>query len=183
LTVFAKNINYGLETRINEIQVYLNSELSKFWSGDFNIYGLMHPLVKTVDNKKIIVPEVYVGNGVQNKEYSEIVINDKVAATIGFIIQERTPIPYMAANIDIVFTLQMPLIYPASTTRDTEKALLEAKKIIERWGGIYEIQDIKEGIENVFSGFDTERIKHRDMHPWYVFSLNINIEYSDNSCQ
>lgn len=179
MTVFTKDTTYGLETRIKELQEYLNSKLPAFWSGDLEIYGIAFPLQK----RDSIVLEAYKGDGAKKTEYKEIFINDKIAATIGFIVQERSTIPYRSANVDVVFTLLIPSIYPDDTERNQEKALLQAEKIIESWGGIGQVEGVKEGVLDVFSGFDTEKIKYRDMHPWYVFSLNINIEYTDDSCQ
>jgi hypothetical protein len=183
MTVFAKNTTYGLETRVKELQEHLDSNLPNFWSGELEIYGILFPKIKQSNGADIVVPEAYIGTGINKGEYSEVLINDNVAASIGFIVQERTTTPYRAANIDVVFTIQIPNIYPNDTERHQEKAMLEAEKIIESWGGVAEVQDLKEGVEEVFSGFDTQRIKHRDMHPWHVFALNIDVQYTDDSCQ
>lgn len=178
MTVFAKDITYGLETRVKEFQEYLNTKLANYWSGELEIFGLVKPKLKD----DIIVPEAYKGTGIGEKEYTEVFINDKVTASVGFILQDRSTLPDRKANIDIAFTLRIDRIYPNSTTRDIEKALLEAEKIIEGFFAVDNVLDIKEGITDVFAGFDTERIKHRDMHPWYVFSLNVDLPYYDDSC-
>lgn len=185
MAVFAKATTYGLESKVKELQEYLDAKLfgGNIWSGDSEIYGVMNPLRKDLETGTITVPEAYKGTGANNKEYSEVFINDKVAVTIGFLVLDRSLLPYRSANIDIVFTILLPKIYPTSTTRDREKALLEAEKALENYGGIQSVLDVKEGVEDVFSDFDTERIKYRDMHPWYVFSLNIDLTYSDDSCQ
>jgi hypothetical protein len=179
MTVFAKDITYGLETTVKECQEFLNTNLPNYWSGELEIYGLVSPKQKD----DIIVPEAWTGAGVENKEYTEVFVNDKVAASIGFIIQDRSLIPYREANVDVVFTIRIDRVYPNSTTRDKEKVLLEAEKLLERFGNIQQVEGIKEGILDVFSGFDTDRIKYMDMHQWYVFSLNVNLAYVDDSCQ
>ena len=179
MTVFAKNTTYGLETSVKELQDYLDEELANYWSGELEVYGLVRKLEKDGN----IYPETYLGLGAGQKEYGEIFINDKVAGTIGFLVQDRELFPFRQANIDVIFTLRIDRIYPNSTTRDIEKVLLEAEKVIENYVAIDNILDIKTGISEVFSDFDTSFIKHRDMHPWFVFSLNIEIPYSDNACQ
>ena len=35
---------------------------------------------------------------------------------------------------------------------------------------------------NVFSDFDIEIIKYRDMQPWYIFSFEAIVPYSNNIC-
>jgi hypothetical protein len=188
MTVFAKNTTYGLETRVKEFQDYLNVELPQYWAKESD--GTQHPeeiyiygLVRKLLRDDSVYPEVYKGTGVKQKEYKELFIDDKVAASVGFLVLDRNPFQNHQANVDIIFTLRIDKIYPDSTTRDIEKALLEAEKVVERSTWVSNVLDIKEGIEDVFSDFETEPIKHRDMHPWYVFSLNVDLFYPDNSCQ
>lgn len=178
MTVFVKNITYGLETRIKEFQNYLNTKLASYWSGEIEIYGLVYKN----ERDGIIVPEAYKGTGIRNKEYESIFIDDRVACTIGFLITDRALLPYRTATLDIIFSLQIDKIY-STTTRDSERALLQAEKIIESFGGVGNVLDLKEGIEDVFSEFDTSKIKNRDMHPWYVFSFSVELNYTDDSCQ
>lgn len=179
MTVFAKDTVYGLEDKIKELQSFLNTRLPSYWSGTLNIYGLFKQKLRDGN----IVPEVYKGAGIKNKEYTEAFIDDKVAGTIGFIVQDRDIEFVRFVNIDCVFTLQIDRIYPTSITRDIEKAYLEAEKTLLKFGAINSILDFKEGIADVFSGFYTDSIKHNDMHPWCVFSLNFDLPYSDNTCQ
>lgn len=179
MTVFAKDTTYGLESKVKELQTFLNSRLANYWSGTLEVYGLLKPKIR--DGK--IIPEVYKGTGIGEKEYTEVFINDKVAGSIGFIIQDRELESYRIANIDVVFTLMINKIYPTSTTRDIEKVYLEAESTIEKFGAIDKVLDMKEGISQVFSAFDFETIKHNDMHPWCVFSLNIDLPYSNDLCQ
>ena len=179
MTVFAKDTTYGLESIIKDCQTFLNTKLSSLWSGTIEVYGLLEKKLKN----DIIVPEAWKGTAIGNKEYSEVFINDKVAATIGFVTTSRSLIPYKSATVDIIFTILLNKIYPNSTTRDKEKALLEAEKALEKFGGINEIIEVKEGVNDVFSGFDTDRIKYRDFHPWYVFSFSAELLYNDDSCR
>lgn len=179
MTVFAKDITYGLETTIKDCQNHLYDKLSILWGGTLDIYGIIEKNLKN----DFIIPEVYIGSGVGNKEYSQIFINDRISATIGFLIQSRSTIPYKSANVDVIFTLQINKIYPESMTRDTEKALLQAQIVLENFGAIDQVQGIKENISDVFSDFSDSGIKYKDMHKWYVFSLNIDLEYTDNLCQ
>jgi len=177
MTVFAKNTTYGLETVIKEFQEYLNTELTTIWSGDIYVYGLIY----RTEKDGLIKPEAYTGSGINRKEYSPVFINDKIACTVGFIVQERGVIPYKSASTDIVFTIKIDKIY-STTTRDSELALLQVEKIINAFGSIEKTLDLKETIPVVFAGFSNDAIKYRDMHPWYVFSFNVDIPYSDDSC-
>lgn len=192
MTVFAKNTTYGLEDKVKELQEYLNTKIPDYWAIDIDgnkhqeelaVYGIVRKLIKQDDDQAdITIPEAYKGTGANQTEYKQFFVDDKVAATVGFLVLDRSLEPYRLANIDVIFTLRIDKVYPTSTTRDIEKTLLEAEKILEDFGGVDSVNDIKEGIEEVFSDFYTGGIKHRDMHPWYVFSLNIDLYYTDNIC-
>ena len=151
MSIFAKSTTYGLDSSIKEMQEYLDTKLGEVWAGTIEIYGRVFPS----ENKSgDIVPEAYIGTGIKQKEYSPIFINDKVAATVGFLVIERDAIA-RSANVDIIFTVLIDEIYP-TITRDTDRALLQTEKIINSFGRVAEVLDIKEGIDDVFAGFDND---------------------------
>lgn len=174
--IFAKTTAYGLDNTIKILQGYLDVRLASLWSGTINIYGLIQKTKK--DNRN--VAEAYLGTGIKNKEYGEIFLNDKVAATIGFYEKSRDVSVIKRANIDCIFTVRLDLLYPSSTTRENELCLLQAQNILKIYA-LMGTMKLNIGIEEVFTGFDTSQIKYLDMHPWFVFSYNFDIQYEDNS--
>jgi hypothetical protein len=182
LTVFAKSTTYGLDTKINELQTFLDSgvrdNLSNYWAGDLYIYGKIEP----IERKGNINPEAYKGGDTKNKEYGEIFVNDKIACSIGFNVLDRELQPFRSANVDVIFTLLLNKIYPTSTTREDERAMLEAEKLLKKFGGINKVLGLKVGVGDVFSGFNIENIKYNNMQPWLIFALNIDLQYQDDAC-
>lgn len=169
--IFAKTITYGLDTQVKRMQEYMDVNLG--WT-NVNIYGLIQ---KTTKNNKI-VPEAYISE----KDYKEVFLNDKVYGSVGFIETNREIFPVKKSTIDVVFTVLLSKIYPSSTTRENELCMLQAERCLEYSGLIYNVTGLKQGIDDVFSGFNTDNIKHLDMHPWMVFSFEIELQYTDDSC-
>jgi hypothetical protein len=168
--IFAKTIPYGLDKSIKDLQSYMDNNLTA-WSGTRHIYGLLQ---KTERNGKTY-PEAYISGST----YKEVFIDDRIACSIGFIDNERETNPYWMANVDCIFTVKLTDIYPLATTRENELALIYAENVLKPFVREDTIK-IKTGINDVFRGFDTDKIKHRDMHPWFVFSFNFDIIYDNN---
>lgn len=174
--IFAKSTLYGLDAEIYKMQESLNNELAWFnnvGDSDIAIYGKIQPTTNSNGN---LIPECY--NQTSN-DYEQIFIDDRLAGTIGFRVLDRNINSGLTtANIDVIFTVLLTEIH-GNKLREEERALLEAKKVIEIDA---EILDIKEHIPEVFSGFDNSQIQWRDMSKWYVFALNIEIPYNNNLC-
>ena len=168
--IYAKTTVYGLDAQIKLIQTALDKLLP--WSGTVEIYGKIQ---KTLRDEKVI-PEVYISGS----DYKELFVNDKVSATIGFIVKDRVYLDIYKPNskVDVVFTVNLEKIH-ANSTREDERCLIEAKNALKKTMLFNSISAIKTGIDEVFTGFDRDRIKHRDMQPWFVFSLETEITYSE----
>ena len=172
--IFAKTTTFGLDTSIKELQTYLNDNLTDFWSGTINVYGRIYKNTKDGN----IIPEAYIGTGANYKEYKQIFINDKEAATIGFNVISKDILPYKKANIDVVFALNLKYIFPSATTREDELAKIHAERVLNNFG--VKILSIKEGIRNVLSEFNIDGIIYNDMHPFLVFAYNIDLNFEDD---
>ena len=169
--IFAKTTPYGIDKKLKAIQTSLNTSLAKLWLGTIEVYGKIEP---TKRNDKVI-PEVYV-SGI---EYRELFVNDSVTATIGFIVKDRTVTKNtITAKVDVVFTVDLKKAYGVAL-REDEKAIIQAKKAVEKTMLCGAITKINVGIDDVFKGFDRERIKYRDMQPWLVFSFETEITYDE----
>lgn len=167
--IFVKSTPYGLDAQLKRLQTYLDTHLP--WAGDLEIYGKIDATLR----EKAVIPEVYV-SGI---EYREMFINDKVTATVGFIVKERdfeNNKPF--AKVDAVFTVNLKKAY-GSNLREDELCLIDAKEALKKSLLVIKIGKIKTGIDDVFNGFDKERLKHRDMHPWFVFSFEIELFYNE----
>jgi len=168
--VIAKANTYGLEFFIKVVQNDLDTELS--WLGERRVYGKLQPTIR--EGK--VIPEAYIGG---NKEYSEIFTNDKVASTIGFYVKSREVNNYITtAVIDVIFTVNLKEIF-GNDLRDDERAIDDAVKILTESQYVSSLKQVKEYIPEVFADFDKTRIAHRDMEPFYVFSIGIDLTYRE----
>lgn len=179
MTVISKDIVWGLDDTVKNIQNYLDVSLPNDygWLGSIDIYGLIQP---TLDKDNNVVPEFSLGTGKKGREYSQIFINDKIAASIGFYEIDRD-IESHYANLQVIVTLQIDRITGADI-RENEKLFLQFENALFDSGLCDNPTNFKKGIQEVFSDFYTEPIKHRDMHEWLVFSMDINVSYSNDLC-
>jgi len=177
--IHAKQDRYGLDAKIYQMQLALQEDLS--WqdcAGDeaIAIYGKIQ---KTLNSNRQPIPEVWTCHN----EYRQPFIEDTKAAEIGFLVTGARDLSgsKRRVNLDIICTVNLDKIY-GNRVREDEKALSEFIKAIEREGAHDSINQVKEGISEVFTGFYTDDIVHRDMQPWYVFSVSIGVEYFDDFC-
>lgn len=171
--IYAKANIYGVDKKINIIQRYLDAKVYDIWGRNVHIYGRVQDTVK--DGRHI--PEVFDG-----VDYINPFINDNQAATIAFIEKTKSiNTGKFTSQVDVVFTVLLPDIHN-NTLREDEKAIMQAYTILKKSGYALSINGIKQGINDVFSGYDTSMIIYRDMQPWLVFSFEIEIDYTENLC-
>jgi hypothetical protein len=167
--IFAKATPYGIDAQLKRVQSYLDANLP--WVGTKAIYGK----VEAIESNKSVIPAFYNSNG----EYLDIFIDDKYTAEIGFIVKDRIFENFKpVAKVDIIFTVNLNKVYN-TTVRQDELALIDAKETLKKSMLINSFTKIKIGIDEVFNGYDKERIKHRDMQPWFVFSFETEISYNE----
>lgn len=187
MTVFAKDMTYGLESKVLLLQNHLSKKLiydvssnPSGWQGEVEIYGLIYK----IESDKGILPEAYKGTGSKNMEYKQVFVNDKVSATIGFLeTGNRTLGNPKKTNLDMICTVRLDKIY-ASNLRNDELAFLQTENALNSFPGFRVINNspaLKQGVNNVFSGFYTDNIKNRDMHPWLTFAFNFDLLYQDDN--
>lgn len=173
--IYAKTTSYGLDIEIKKLQTQINSVLASYWSGTIHVYGLM----ERTETENGTIPEVWVVGA--TKKYLDVFVNGKVTATIGFIEQgERTLGERKVANIDAICTMRLDKAF-GNTARDSELALIQFEIALNSFFGRRQVQSAKIGIEEVFSGFYFDNKRHRDMQPWFVFSMNLDIPYYQDS--
>jgi hypothetical protein len=179
--IYAKSVTYGLDSKIKKMQTALQDYLPWFNEDgvsdtDIAIYGKLY---RNPDPENRMIPEAYKSD----TEYSQVFVDDKIGATIGFL-----PIPNRSIsdnkylqNIDIICTINLTKIYGANERYD-ELALQQFINALNQDNSIHELIEVKEGITNVFGEFYNENIKFNNMQPWYVFSVTAAIEYVNDYC-
>lgn len=173
INLYYKATTHGLDKIIKSIQVSLQSKLK--WVGDVDIYG---KLQKTERNNNLMY-EYWISNN----DYKEVFIDDKRAGIIGFVVNNPRRINgyWIECDCDCIATVDIKKIYN-NTSRYDEKAIQDLKTALEKSNYVLSINSIKEGIRDVFNEISIERIKHRDMQPYFVFSVNFTIKYNEDDC-
>jgi hypothetical protein len=165
MTVYSKDNPVGLDAKLLKIQNYID-ELD--WN-DFDVYGQL--FINERNGEKIA--EAHVGGG----EYREVLIDDRRTAVFGFFVGDtRSGINMIKVPVELVCSCNLKAIYSDSEMND-EEVLSEVVKIIRKTTLRPNELQIKTGLDNVFSRISTNRIKHRNMLPWFIFSITFNIVY------
>lgn len=172
--IFIKDTTYGLETTVKYLQQYIDANIP--WLGINNVYGLIY----RNSSDKGIKPEAYIGDGSTNKEYDNIFCNDNITSSIGILeVGNRNLSNGRNVDVDVIVTMRIDKAFN-SNERNDELAMLQFERVLKGYYGINTIEELKQGIENVFSGFYYDDMLYRDMHPWLVFSMRINLMYNDD---
>lgn len=173
MSIHLKNNAIGVDKKINRyinrINDYLNTE--KNWGVD-----IYHKVYRELDSNGNHVPYVFYSD----KDYNEVFVNDKAIGEVGFYLNpERTIEGGVNVDCDVIFSLNLDKIDGGSLQREDEKAMMIALAAVE---DCEEVTGVKTQLRNVFSDFNTERIKNRDMQPFINFSFTISINYQTSRC-
>ena len=167
MTVHSKLNPIGIDKNILKFQNKINAI---GWT-NIDVYGRLY--IEEVNGQKIA--KSHVGNG----EYKEVFNDDQKTAVFGFFIGEnRTGLNMIKVPVELVCSCNLDSIYTTSERND-EEALLEVLKIVKKLTLLDHEREIKTGFENVFSRISTERLKWRDGHPWFTFSILFDIVYKN----
>lgn len=169
MTVHAKANPVGLDRQLYKIQQKLDAIN---WN-NIEVYGKMY--VNKSGNDTIA--EAYVASG----EYKEVFIDDRETAVFGFFVGDnRSGLNMIRVPVELVCSCRLDKIYD-STERKDEEALLTVHKIIKKHTFLANEGEIRTGLENVFSRVSTERLKFRDMQPWFNFSIGFDVIYKNET--
>jgi len=165
--IYQKPNNYGIDSKLLEIQKHLDSKLASKWKGIINIYGRIERLTNGV--------EVFV----KNTEYKNPFFDDKVSASIAFDVTGYDTTTNLKADVNLIVTVRLDKIYD-NNNRDDQKSLLEVHKLL-KYAGVLDIDGMQTGLD-VVKDLGIE-IKHREMQPWFVFSISFKTVFVNNSCK
>ena len=170
MTVYKKDNAVGVDSKINEIIDHLDSELNNSRGWGINIY---HRIYKESSNEGVL-PHAHLSA----KDYKLVFNNDRVNGEIGFVLSDTREINsgISIVNCDIIFSLNIEKILGLSNTREDERLINAARQALS----VYYPSELKTGIKNVYSEFNTSKIIYADMQPFLNFSYNINLIYLEN---
>lgn len=171
---------HNIDAKIQELQTWLYEGLVNEWGllevnpEDVKLDGYGR-IYKNERNGKVI-PEVY---DTSKKGYVETLYNNR--SCFFFIDDDNHPCDdqdhEFTTNVKIVFMLKLDDLKTATERVDADvkrdiTVLLAEKDYHFRMDGYIK------GIDEVFRGFDTDKIKHNDMQPLHVCAFETSWSYS-----
>jgi hypothetical protein len=164
----------GVDKEINYIMGKLNKALNVNASWGIEIY---HKVYRERDAKDKFAPYAFLAQ----KEYKEVFLNDRVIGEVGFYLNNTRPVDgFTNVDCDIIFSVNLDRLDNGSLKREDERAIMMAYEAVD--GSRSSITEVKTELRGVFSQFDQERIKYRDMQPYLNFSFTVNLIYKNNNC-
>ena len=163
----------GIDNAIQSLQQYLYSKLVSFGIANYESYGRVY---KNGKNGKLI-PERYD----ENREYEEVLFNDKYDMTSFFAIADVTQFDEKPKNtVSIIFQLKLDKVFPLISHRADEEFINLIIVLLEKSPKKVNIKSIARGIDQVYKEFDKTKIKFTDMQDFNVvrFDIELNYEYS-----
>lgn len=165
-----KQINEGVDKIVSRIQKHLYDKLSaKFTNAQINAY----PRIYASNTKEGIIAEHYLGNG----EYTPVQYNED-ALTFFFIengSSKATDFKDYRTQLRLIVFSDLSKLY-AEGERMDEKLLSDTLDVLHPLSHFYQPIDMNKGINNIMKEFRKENMKWQDMHPWFCFEINGEVE-------
>lgn len=174
---FTTTSTIGIDTVIQSIQTELYANLLASWSENVDGYGRVYINKKENNN----IAQYFISE----KDYKDVYVNDEKDAQFFFLTDENstTDDEYVYKNkTKVVFIVNVENVFGFG--RNDEKARVEAINFLREIAyGRFQIEGYDTGVDNVFRGLNTDKLKKADLHPFHVFSVNIDLNYYlTNNC-
>jgi len=169
-------MSQGIDVPINALVTRLRAKLWTTKTVDFN--GRVFRNERIVNDETVIIPETYISSTEYKKD---VVFNDRKDAGCFFdVLPERTfENGLYTAKVWICFYVNLVEVYPLDTTERVTEAI--HKDVHDQVNGTrFNITGLTTGIE-AFSEYDLKQVKI-DMHPYYVFRFDTEINFRINEC-
>ena len=166
----------GIDEQIQYSQGILYDNLVSKW-GSLDVYGRIR---KNPTQTTGFYPEAYIGDN----EYRDLYMNDEVNATICFIEDEKDHttdefnIFYFATGKFVVM-VNLKKCYPNIAHRADSECQIDVMNQLKK-NKMFEISGVQKGLQNIFKGFNIEKISLDDMHPYHIFAITGSIKYKIN---
>ena len=183
--IVIKNNPIGIDKVITNLQEGMYTALIENGWTNYDCYHRAYKNVKNVGSGDYI-PEVYTADSVQSGQYEEVLLNDRVNSTSFFIAGNNTPYDNSSGlfknDISIIFQINSENLYSNVTHRADEEAKNDVIAAIKEAGYGKYITGIVTHVPDVYNEFDTSKLETDDMHPYFVFrvNLNVNVDYNCN---
>lgn len=166
----------GIDVSIQAFQAKMFTYLTTLWSID-----TLAPDYQSYDRcyrnqlKDGLVPEVFTGNG-----YKQVLFDDKLKVQSFFDIGNRITTNEDGSNeceVYLIFMLNLEKL-KGKGIRPDEEVRQDIQGFLNSSYFGFNLKQIVLGIDNVFSDFDSTKIKYRDMQPLHCIKFIFDKTYS-----
>ena len=168
---FVKTNVVGVDKPIKKIQTFLYEN----WANDdFNAYGRVY---KHEKNGKTF--PLYYGS---NREYEEVLFDDSLEGSYFFNVGDSEKIKIngdVTSSCEILFSIDLSSI-KGDIERQDEEIKQEVIEHLQRFKGIFNIEEIVTGLDNVYSNFNGVSDYFKDLQPYFHFKIKGEILYNIN---
>lgn len=164
---------HNLDRVIQELQTILYNELLVIWdTSKLDAYGRVYKY----EQSNSVLPKVY---DASIKNYKATLYNGQ---SCFFFIDENThPIEdndhEFTTDVKIVFMLNLEDL-KTSTERADADVKRDVTILLRDNDYHFRMKEYIQGIDDVFRGFDTSKLKDKDIHPLHVFAINTSWSYT-----
>ena len=165
----------GVDKLVDKLQVIIFDGLTnRGWTG----YESYHRAYKN-DKTDNVTPERFE----KDNNYKGVLMNDDFTVTSFFLVPSPRPVEggLVQCTISIIFQANLKKLYPTSpnTQRFDEEFINDVSVVVHNLGGQFEFADIFTEIDDVYEGFDTDKIKARgdNMEKFGVIRVDLEANY------
>jgi len=167
----------GVDKVIDSMQLHLESQLA-FANWENNHRAYINPKISGQDG---FIAEVYVSNG----EYRECFYNDYFNATSFFITSDSANVESgnrISQVVSWILQCDLKKLAPSIIHRADEEIRNKVFNAFKSMIGMYEIDSIETGIDNVYREFERSKLKNNNMSNLYVLRVNVQVKYDSTCC-
>lgn len=159
----------GIDVDIERVRQHFETNL---WADkNCEFYGRVYPNEKADG----IIPEVHISG---TDRYKEVLLDRKLDCIAFFYVDSNREL--LNADVSIIFAINVKSIYSAYSTRETERAMRDAKLNLDNSGVAFNVENVVTGIDAVDEFTFTNQNK-MDIHPFYLFRFDCESNYDFNA--
>jgi len=168
----------GVDKLVDRWQTILYNGLidDRGWS-DYESYPRAYKLIDPRGNNNI-TPKDFASEN----DYKGVLMNDGFAVTSFFLVSNigDEDEGLSTATISAIFQADLKKLYPNSPRRFDEELINDIKAVSRNLDARFTVGETARGIDDVYSGFDTEEIKKNgdDHQPYNVVRFDMDVKFS-----
>lgn len=164
----------GLDAEIQKIQKALYPLLCERWNGTIEGFGRAY---KNEQKEGGIKLEWW---NTSRDDYQDVYFDDGSSDCVFFFIEGDTGTSedemVFTSDLKCVFMLDIPKLLPDKGIQDAQLHR-DAVEILRGINNKLKVTGVEKGIEVIFSGIDTDKIKFNNIHPLHCFAVNMQLNY------